>query len=391
MTKGVLCVVSGNAPGVRGTVVDQLLHLRPSSMVLAASLDDLGGRYPVVQRFVTDAQAQTGDIAARGGSGDPAVILRQDLLSLLPTLRGRAERPHVVLTLPGELDLLPFLVELWRPRLGGSSLADHFEPGPVVVGLEAAPFLKQMGCVHRTVRLWAGDGRAASVTLAEAAARQVEAADTLLIPALTGTHTQLRSGVAALAGHLNGRAPLSASTEPVTAVPVHGGGWEEWRARLEPVSVPLIRSGRHEGVESVLWRSRRPLHPGRLADALAPVMNGVVRSRGHLWLSCRPNAVITWRSAGAHLTLQECGEWLRAEAPDDWTAASAQRRALASWFWHDYYGERRNEIVFTGVDLDALGIRSALNTALLTDAELALGEEGWATFPDPLLSTDGTA
>ncbi|MGW3974481.1 GTP-binding protein [Streptomyces ardesiacus] len=384
--------MSGNTPGVRGSVVDRLLRLRPNSTVLAVSLDDDGGRYPVVQRFLTDTQTQTGDTDARGGSGDPAVILRQDLLSLVPALRGTSESPHVVLALPAELDLLPLLVELWRPRLGGSSLADHFEPGPVVVGLEASPFLADIGCVHRTVRLWDGDGRAASVTLAEAAARQVEAADTLLIPALTtGTDARLRSGVAALAGHLNGRAPLPASTDPVTAGPVRGGGWEAWRGRLEPVSVPFARRGRHEGVESVLWRSRRPLHPGRLADALAPVMNGVVRSRGHLWLSCRPNAVITWRSAGAHLALQECGEWLRDEAPEAWTTASSQRRTLASWFWHDYYGERRNEIVFTGVDLDALGIRSALDTALLTDAELALGEGGWAAFPDPLLSTDGTA
>ncbi|MFI9616517.1 GTP-binding protein [Streptomyces sp. NPDC052023] len=259
-----------------------------------------------------------------------------------------------------------------------------------MVGLEAAPFLEHIGCVHRTVRLWDGDGRAASVTLAEAAARQVEAADTLLIPALTGTDARLRRGVATLAVRLNGRASLSTSTDPVAAGPVGGGGWEEWRGRLEPVSVPFARRGRHEGVESVLWRSRRPLHPGRLADALAPVMNGVVRSRGHLWLSCRPNAVITWRSAGAHLALQENGEWLRDEAPDAWAAASPQRRTLASWFWDDYYGERRNEIVFTGVDLDALDIRSALAAALLTDAELALGEDGWATFPDPLLSTDGT-
>lgn len=52
---------------------------------------------------------------------------------------------------------------------------------------------------------------------------------------------------------------------------------------------------------------------------------------------------------------------------------------------HDHYGERRNEIVFTGVDLDEALLRSSLDQALMTDGELALGREGWASFLDPLL------
>lgn len=40
--------------------------------------------------------------------------------------------------------------------------------------------------------------------------------------------------------------------------------------------------------------------------------------------------------------------------------------------------------------LDAPTIRSALDAALLTDAELSLGQEGWTAVPDPLLGSAGT-
>ncbi|MEW2134684.1 GTP-binding protein [Streptomyces sp. NPDC005435] len=104
----------------------------------------------------------------------------------------------------------------------------------------------------------------------------------------------------------------------------------------------------------------------------------------------RPDSVVTWRTAGAHLELAEAGRWLEADDPRAWAAVSPRRRTLASWFWHDYYGERRNEIVFTGVGIDARRIRAALDAALLSDAELSLGRDGWTSFTDPLIDSAGS-
>ncbi|WP_330479013.1 transposase [Streptomyces platensis] len=56
--------------------------------------------------------------------------------------------------------------------------------------------------------------------------------------------------------------------------------------------VPARRPGTDLSVTSVAWRARRPLHPQRLADTLPTVMAGVLRGRGHLWLSSRPRASI---------------------------------------------------------------------------------------------------
>ncbi|MFE7753290.1 hypothetical protein [Streptomyces sp. NPDC057428] len=103
------------------------------------------------------------------------MILRQDLLSL----RRAVGSDHVILALPENLDILPFLVELWRTRSGATSLGDHYAAAPDLVGVDPAPFMADIGCVHQAVRLWNGWDRTAPLTQAEAAARQVESADVL--------------------------------------------------------------------------------------------------------------------------------------------------------------------------------------------------------------------
>ena len=46
-------------------------------------------------------------------------------------------------------------------------------------------------------------------------------------------------------------------------------------------------------------------------------------------------------------------------------------------------GEARQELVFIGIKLDRTGIERALDTALLTTAEMKLGSERWERFADP--------
>ncbi|RCG22356.1 hypothetical protein DQ392_06845 [Streptomyces reniochalinae] len=389
-----LSVVTGNTPQTRGELVDRVLHTTPDSVVLSVSLHGDGEGHPVVQRFWTGTDPRLSEATGRGATGAPAVIVRQDLLSL-----ARASRhPHVVLALSDELDALPFLTELWRESPGNGALGDHYAPGPVLAGIEPTVLLPDVGCVHTAVRKWSGWDRGLPMTRAEAAARQVEAANVLVLAVPPGTRGTLAAGVATLLRHLNQTAvcltlPSTAAGEAVSGLPsaLFGpgvrGGLHDWLARLDPVGVPHTPSVTGGGVTSVLWRARRPVHPERLADALGDVLPGVVRGHGHLWLSNRPASVITWRSAGAHLELREAGHWLEDSATGAaWQAATPQRRTLASWFWDPYYGERRNEITFTGVDLETSRLSETLDATLLSDEELSRGPEGWSAVHDPFFS-----
>ncbi|MFI0776329.1 GTP-binding protein [Streptomyces sp. NPDC021212] len=387
--RGLLGLVCGNTPEARGRLLDLLRCAVPDALVLSVSVHaDEAGRYPFVQRFATGGAEQQRDSLCQGATGDPAVIIRQDL----DAIACAATRPHVVLALPGNVDPVPFLAALWRTPSGRTPLSHHYDLAPTAVGVDPDRMINDLSCVHRTAHVFGHHAHAEPLTVAEAAARHVEAAQVLVVRDGSGEDDRHREGCRALLGHLNPSAVVHLDAEDgddaaLTALARPDSGWTTAGPadRLDAVAPVVRHRGIDHGVTSVLWRSRRPLHPERLAESLPRVMPSVVRSSGHLWMATRPRTVISWRSAGRRLELREAGGWLEDGDTAAWHAASSQRRTLASWYWDHYYGERRNEIVFTGAELDEDRLRTALDAAVLDDGELALGAERWARLPDPLL------
>jgi G3E family GTPase len=384
-----LGLVSGNTPESRGRVLDLLRRVSPDALVLSVSVhSDEAGRHPIVQRFAVGGDERQRASLSQGATGDPAVIIRQDLGAIARA----ATCPHVVVALPDNVDALPFLAELWRTPLGRTPLSDHYDLAPLAVGVDPGRLLSDLRCVHRAAHVFGDRPHAVPRTVAEAAARQVEAAQVLVLRDGRAEDDGRRAGSRALLAHLNPSALVLLDAEDrdgtlLTALTRPDSGWAAAGPadRLDVVAPVVRRRGIDHGVASVLWRSRRPLHPERLAESLPRIMPAVVRSRGHLWVAPHPDAVISWRSVGRHLELREAGRWLRDGDTAAWRAASPQRRTLASWYWDDYYGERRNEIVFTGAELDQNRLRAALDAAVLDDGELALGVDHWTRLPDPLL------
>lgn len=52
-------------------------------------------------------------------------------------------------------------------------------------------------------------------------------------------------------------------------------------------------------------------------------------------------------------------------------------------YWQEPFGDRRQELVFIGIDMPKEAMLNQLHDALLSDGEMAIGEMGWAIFPDP--------
>ncbi|XYI04228.1 GTP-binding protein [Sorangium sp. So ce1128] len=51
--------------------------------------------------------------------------------------------------------------------------------------------------------------------------------------------------------------------------------------------------------------------------------------------------------------------------------------------WHPVWGDRRQELVFIGVDMAREELTSDLDACLLTEEEMAAGPSGWSRFNDP--------
>jgi len=131
------------------------------------------------------------------------------------------------------------------------------------------------------------------------------------------------------------------------------------------------------GVTSFTYRRRRPFHPGRLADVLQDLPASVVRSKGTVWLAGNEFRV----------ALGQAGPSIRAEAQGPWIASLPEveremyRSNRPELDWHDEHGDRRTELVFIGTDYDEAALRTALDDALVTDAEWNDSESLTGPFP----------
>ena len=128
------------------------------------------------------------------------------------------------------------------------------------------------------------------------------------------------------------------------------------------------------GFSSFVYRSKKPFDPQRfwryVEDHLPTT---IIRSKGIFWLASRPEQALVWSQAGGSLRADSAGVWWSSMPYDNRMQylpfVENQEQIEASW--DKTFGDRINEIVFIGQDMDEAHIRSGLDSCLATDQELA--------------------
>ncbi len=111
---------------------------------------------------------------------------------------------------------------------------------------------------------------------------------------------------------------------------------------------------------------------------------GVIRSKGFFWLATKHDFIGEWELAGACADIRPVGLWWASVPKSLWPEDDAYIKEHILPVWQKPWGDRRQEIVIIGVDMDVEAIRRNLDQALLTDEEMDLGPEGWVeSFEDP--------
>ena len=131
------------------------------------------------------------------------------------------------------------------------------------------------------------------------------------------------------------------------------------------------------GISSFLYKKKRPFNPERFWNYVQQNFpNTIIRSKGLFWLASRPDQALIWNQAGSSLDADSAGVW--------WSSMSFENRMENLMFmenqnqieedWHEEFGDRKNELVFIGQDMDENQIVVDLNSCLSTDEELSSGE-----------------
>ncbi|WP_395309730.1 GTP-binding protein [Mycobacterium sp. AMU20-3851] len=292
--------------------------------------------------------------------------LREDLVEAVGALARQNRFDQLVIESTGISEPMPVAATFEWEFEDGFQLGKLAKLDTLVTVVDASTFLAGIvrGEALADRDMSAGEGDARSI--ADLLTDQVEFADVLLLNKIDLVSPAQLNMVETLLRRLNPTAKLIKTDRGVVEIgEVLGTGlYDPQAAARTPGWDEEIADGHtpeteEYGISSMTFRSDRPFHPQRLADALTQTTR-VLRSKGFCWIATRPTIAAIWSQAGPNLVIEPAQYW----STTDITPGQ--------------------EIVFIGVKLDRAKVSRLLSAAVLTDDEVAEGEQSWLSYPDPL-------
>ncbi|MDO3636547.1 GTP-binding protein [Mycolicibacterium arseniciresistens] len=292
--------------------------------------------------------------------------LREDLVEAVGELARQQRFDQLVIESTGISEPMPVAATFSWEFDDGFSLARVARLDTLVTVVDTSTFLSEIakGEALADRDMTAGEGDARSV--ADLLVDQVEFADVILLNKTDLVPPARLGAVETVVRRLNPTAKILHTQRGVVDIgevldtglfdPVAAAEAPGWDEEIADGHTPETEE---YGIASMTFRADRPLHPQRLFDALDEV-RGVLRSKGFCWIASRPEIAAIWSQAGPNLVIEPAQFWSATEL------------------------QPGQEIVLIGVRLNRDRIQALLVSALLTDDEVALGAQGWATMPDPL-------
>lgn len=129
------------------------------------------------------------------------------------------------------------------------------------------------------------------------------------------------------------------------------------------------------GISSFVFRNQKPFHPERFWQYLNTYYPAnIIRAKGLFWLASRPTDAINFSQAGGSSRLETAGVWwisMPYAERMQYQAFVANKDYIESK-WSKEWGDRTNELVFIGQDIDKENMIETLEKCLLTTEEVAL-------------------
>jgi len=317
--------------------------------------------------------------------------LREDLLEEVARLARDGRFDYLLIESTGISEPLPVAETFTFEDETGASLSKVARLDTMVSLVDAVNFSDAYREAQGLNEIGAGLGPEDERTVSDLLIEQVEFADVLVI---TKTDLVDEARLIELEGVLkslnpraqivraaHGDVPLDAILDTKLFDFDQASTAPGWLAEMRGTHTPETEE---YGISSFVYRARRPFHPQRLYDFLVAGWRhgNLLRSKGWFWLATRFHEAGSWSQAGGIMHHGYAGRFWAA-MPDEHWPNDLEWRARILEKWGEPWGDRRQEIVFIGQDMDVLAATAALDACLLTEVEEQLGPDGWRTLPDP--------
>jgi len=383
-------VLSGFLGAGKTTLLNHILNNREGRRV-AVIVNDMS-EVNIDADLVREGGAQlsrTDEKLVEMSNGCICCTLREDLLVEVERLARAGRFDQLLIESTGISEPLPVAETFTFAGEDGRCLNDVAQLDTMVTVVDAFNFLRDYGSRDSLQSRGESLGEEDTRTVVDLLIEQVEFCDVIVLNKLDLIDAAEKLRLMAILQRLNPRAriePAEFGKVPLDKV-LATGLFDFTEAAKAPGWLQELR-GAHTpeteeyGIRSFVYRARRPFHPQRFFEWSEAEWPGVVRSKGFFWLATHPTLAGSWSQAGAVAHHGPAGRWWAAVAPERWPQ-DAETVAMIRAKWDDKVGDARQELVLIGMDMIEAALRARFDACLLTDAEMALGPDGWMAWRNP--------
>lgn len=404
-------VLSGFLGAGKTTLLNHILANR-AGLRVAVIVNDLAA-VNIDATLVRDAAAlsHSEEKLVELSNGCICCTLRDDLLVEIKRLAAEKRFDAILIESTGVAEPMPIAETFTFVDDDGASLSDVARLDTMVTVVDAFNFLRDYGSADALTERGIAATEEDDRTLVELLVEQIEFCDVLVVNKADLVSADELTRLQRMLARINPRAVQVVSR--FGAVPLdqvlNTGRFDFDEASSTPGWLAALNGHEHEhelarghshhseadefGVGNFVYRARRPFHPERLWALLHEEWKGVLRSKGFFWLATRNDIAGSLSQAGGACRHGPAGMWWAAQDRSEWPEADDELAAEIAADWYGApddlsIGDRRQELVMIGVGIDPALWSAKFDACLLTDAEYALGPQGWQQFADPFPAWD---
>ncbi|MDH2436298.1 zinc metallochaperone GTPase ZigA [Pokkaliibacter sp. MBI-7] len=386
------------------TVLSGFLGAGKTTLLNAILNNRAGLRVAVIVNDMSEVNIDAADVARevelkRGeerlvqmSNGCICCTLREDLLVEIRQLAASGQFDYLLIESTGIAEPLPVAETFTFSDEQGQSLSDVARLDTLVTVVDGVHFLRDyeeaLSLQEKGESLGEEDQRSVSQLLID----QIEFCNVLVISKADLISVTEAQELAAVLRSLNPDAEILFSRNgqvPLQQL-LNTGRFSFDKAMQAPGWLQTLRGEIHAetdeyGIDSFVYRARRPFHPERLLtlieDGLTAGQGRLLRSKGYFWLASRPDEALHWSQAGGLLQYEHAGKWWASVEQEHWPDADDARQAILQ-HWQDDIGDCRQELVFIGQGLQQAQFCQRLDGCLLSEQEWR-NREAFQHWNDP--------
>ncbi|MEM6558198.1 MAG: zinc metallochaperone GTPase ZigA [Myxococcota bacterium] len=391
-------VLSGFLGAGKTTLLNQVLNNREGRRVavIVNDMSEVNIDAALVERGGAEL-SRTEEKLVEMSNGCICCTLRDDLLAEVSRLAQERRFDYLLIESTGISEPIPVAQTFTFEDEEGVSLSQVSRLDTMVTVVDTASFLRDYNAAEALQDRGESLGEEDHRTVTNLLVDQIEFADVIVLNKLDLVSDDEAKNVEAVVKALNpGAQVLKATRGQVPLESVLDTGLFDYEKAESSAGWIRELQGEHTpeteeyGISSFTYRTAQPFDAEKLHAFIHDPDNwrGVLRSKGFFWVAADHRVAYEWAQAGRVSNVNPIGMWWAAVPRKHWQQPEGERPDEKP-NWHERYGDRSQQLVFIGQEMDEASMRARLDSCLLEKELASADSRTWAemTNPFPKLGT----